>query len=308
MSIVRSLTEEAILGLNFLQDNRAVIDLDKQQLTFIGFGDAISLGKNYNRTTGMVFAIETVLIPPCSELEVMGQVQDMPDGKIWLWEESPGNQLPTSVARALVSSAELVPVRLLNHRSETVTVHRCQKLAVVEEVESPPEIPVSSVVTNNNGITREKQELLYELTKASSNDLTTVQTQQLYELLLLYADVFACGNNDVGRTNKIQYTIHTDAPPIRQAVRRLPPAKRQEVQKLLKDMQEKDVIEPSACPWASPIVLVRKKDGSTRFCVDYRKLNSVSRKDAYPLPRIDDTLDALAGAQWFSTLDLISGY
>ena len=73
-------------------------------------------------------------------------------------------------------------------------------------------------------------------------------------------------------------------------------------------MQEKDVIEPSASPWASPIVLVRKKDGSTRFCVDYRKLNSVSRKDAYPLPRIDDTLDTLAGAQWFSTLDLISGY
>ena len=86
----------------------------------------------------MVCATETVLIPPCSELEVMGQVQDMPDGKVWLLEESPGNQLPTSVARALVSSAELIPVRLLNHRSETVTVHRCQKLAVVEEVESPP--------------------------------------------------------------------------------------------------------------------------------------------------------------------------
>ena len=148
----------------------------------------------------------------------------------------------SSVARALVSSAELVPVRLLNHRSETVTVQRCQKLAVVEEVESPPEIPVSSVVTNNNGITREKQELLYELTEASSNDLTTVQTQQLYELLLLYADVFSCGNNDVGRTNMIQHTIHTDAPPITQAVRRLPPAKWQEVQKLLKHMQEKDVI------------------------------------------------------------------
>ena len=75
----------------------------------------------------------------------------------------------------------------------------------------------------------------------------------------------------------------------------------------MKDMKEKDVIKPSASPWASPIVLVRKKDGSTRLCVDYRKLNSVSRKGAYPLPRIDDTLDTLAGAQWFSTLDLISG-
>ena len=67
-------------------------------------------------------------------------------------------------------------------------------------------------------------------------------------------------------------------------------------------------MEPSTSPWASPIVLVRKQDGSTRFCIDYRKLNDVTRKDAYRLPRIDATLDTLHGSQWFSTLDLLSGY
>ena len=77
---------------------------------------------------------------------------------------------------------------------------------------------------------------------------------------------------------------------------------------MVDDMLSKGIIEPAHGPWASPIVLVRKKDGSTRFCVDFRKVNEVTRKDAQPLPRIDDTIDALEGAKWFSTLDLASGY
>ena len=73
-------------------------------------------------------------------------------------------------------------------------------------------------------------------------------------------------------------------------------------------MLNQDVIEPAHGPWSSPIVLMKKKDGSSRFCIDFRWLNSVTRKDAHPLSRIDDTLDALAGAQWFSIIDLASGY
>ena len=68
------------------------------------------------------------------------------------------------------------------------------------------------------------------------------------------------------------------------------------------------IIEPSSSAWSSPIVFVTKKDGSIRYCIDYRKLNEVSRKDSYPLPRIDDSLDALRGSKWFSCLDLASGY
>ncbi len=79
---------------------------------------------------------------------------------------------------------------------------------------------------------------------------------------------------------------------------------REEVQKML----DRGVIEPCQSSWASSVVLVTKKDGTTRFCIDYHKLNDVTKKDAYPLPRIDDTLDALCGSMYFSTLDLYSGY
>ena len=79
---------------------------------------------------------------------------------------------------------------------------------------------------------------------------------------------------------------------------------RQEVTRML----EKGIIEPSKSPWASNIVLVRKKDGKTRFCVDYRMLNDVTAKDAYPLPRVDECLDSLSGAKWISSMDLSSGF
>ncbi|GBM17150.1 Retrovirus-related Pol polyprotein from transposon 297 [Araneus ventricosus] len=106
-----------------------------------------------------------------------------------------------------------------------------------------------------------------------------------------------------------QHRINTGGyPPIKQYPRRLPLARKEEADHLVKEMVDNGIIEESSGPWASPIVLVKKKDGSTRFCVDYGKLNEIMKKDSYPLPRIDDTLDALNGSQYFTTLDLKSGY
>ena len=99
-----------------------------------------------------------------------------------------------------------------------------------------------------------------------------------------------------------------DAVPVKQRPRCLAPHRRDLIVEEGKGMLEKGVIEESASPWASPVVIVTKKDGSRQFCVDYRRLNDVMRKDAYPIPRIDDSLDTLAGAGWFTTLDLSSGY
>ena len=83
---------------------------------------------------------------------------------------------------------------------------------------------------------------------------------------------------------------------------------RDTIKQMVDEMQEQGIVQPSKSPWASPVVLVPKKDGSLRFCIDFRKLNSVTRKDVYPLMRIDDIFDTLNGAQYFTSLDLASGY
>ena len=119
----------------------------------------------------------------------------------------------------------------------------------------------------------------------------------------------APGEPVTGRSKSVQHEIEiNDARPVRCGPRRLAPAGLRREQDCVREMLSGGQIEPSDSPWASPVVLVTKKDGSTRFCVDYRRLNSLTVKDAYPLPRIDDSLRLLGNQQWFSTMDLASGY
>ena len=135
-----------------------------------------------------------------------------------------------------------------------------------------------------------KQEIFHNIVE-NIDGLDPQKQEQLYAVLLEFADVLADDPDDFGRTGKLKHEINTgNAAPIRQHVRRVPPAKRGEVQMLLDEMLRKKVVQPSSSPWVSPVVLVKKKDGSTRFCVDYWKVNNITRKDAYPLPRIDNTL------------------
>ncbi|KRX12461.1 Retrovirus-related Pol polyprotein from transposon 17.6, partial [Trichinella nelsoni] len=144
---------------------------------------------------------------------------------------------------------------------------------------------------------------------ADAAECSETGKQTLESILRQHSRAISRNDDDLGRTSLVTHRIETgEARPIKQPPRRLPVAQRSVMERLVGQMLESGVIEPASGPWSSPVVLVRKKDGSPRFCVDYRRLNAVTRVDAQPLPRIDDTLDALAGSQWFSTLDLASGY
>lgn len=152
-------------------------------------------------------------------------------------------------------------------------------------------------------------EHLQDLVENCSPKLSQTQRQQLRALVDDYSDVFVGPDNKFGRTNVVKHVIDTGmARPIKQAPRRLAEEKQKIAAKEIEKMLEADIIEPSNSPWASPIVLVNKRDGSTRFCVDYRRLNDVTVKDGYALPNIQDIFDTLKGTKWFSTLDLASGY
>ena len=133
------------------------------------------------------------------------------------------------------------------------------------------------------------------------------QKKELSELLEKFKDVFAGKDFKLGNTDLIEHEIHTKEPPIHQPYRRQNPEVHKREQEQLKEILDQEIIRPSCSPWASPVVMV-KKDSNLRFCIDFRKLNDVTFKDAHLLPRIDDTLEALKGAKIFSTLDLKSGY
>ena len=121
--------------------------------------------------------------------------------------------------------------------------------------------------------------------------------------------MFSLSDGDVGTMHTVEHRVETsNAPPIRQKPRRTSPWERDEIERQVTDLLQQVKVKESSSPWSSPAVLVTKTDGSQRLCVDYRQLNAAKVKDAFPLPRVDDSLAALSGSRWYSTLDLASGH
>ena len=147
--------------------------------------------------------------------------------------------------------------------------------------------------------------------------LLTDDTAQLSEgiraqfatMLEKFRHVFSENDQDLGRTGLEVHHIPTgNARPIRLPPRRAPMHLRADIEQQVQAMLAQGIVEECTSPWAAPLVVVKKKDGSNRICVDYRALNDVTEKDGHPIPRIGDSIDALAGAAIFSTLDMTSGY
>ena len=201
------------------------------------------------------------------------------------------------------------------------------KIAIVNPSSKPIEIRVDSPIAAVKAVTLKSscasaaataprlssdeklRKVLHEL-KIDALPENTPHKQQLLSMVSKYLDVFAESDADVGTTNLTFHEIDTDyIRPLRQPERRIPYGEmRTAVESEIEKLVGAQIARPSTSPWASPVVMVQKKDGGWRMCVDYRRLYSVTKFDCVPLPRLDETLDAFAGATVFSSLDLAMSY
>ena len=219
-----------------------------------------------------------------------------------------------------------VPLRIANPGDATVTIYKGTTVGILSDVTEStdwgtvevkhtyrkPQVTQDDMIAavEVNHTTEEAGELpehVRQLYEESSKDLTSQQCETLKKLLGEYNDIFARHSADFGRTKLLKHDIDTgNEPPVKQRPRRFPRQSAEELKRQITGMAEKRIIRPSMSSWASNALLVKKKDGTYRMCIDYRELNAKTRNlDEYMLPRIDDTIDALSRAKFFCTLDLI---
>ena len=306
--LVSDAVEEIIFGSDWLVANRCQWDFDKGILS-IG-----SLSKPYqvqlihvrpHRHVRRIYARNTVELKPYSQSDVavrsMWSTMPMSAAE-WLVEAKelhPGVHL----ARTLISNEDSETyVRILNSSPVTCTMEAGGLLAHAELVDS-------AQYNGNEVCSSNDQEHVECLIDALPSELTPEQRLRAEDFIKSYAYVFSKSASDLGRNRTLPHRINTGVnPPVKEPLRRHPYAHLAEIEHNVQEMLSAKVIEPAQSAWSSNVLLVRKKDGSMRFCVDYRKLNNTTIKDSYPLPRIDSCLESLGGSYYFSTLDLRTGY
>ena len=236
-----------------------------------------------------------------------------------LEKRSPSLPLGIDVQTAystLANGSNRVPVILRNNTQDWLEVKKGVPIARMVTANAIPK--VTHVLPDGNPHERstlteaERQDLLLEkLDLTGLEAWPTEQAEKAHSLLREYHDIFSLEKHDMGHTKAAKHKIvlkDPDTPPFKERFCRIPPPQLDEVRAHLKMMLDAGVIRPSNSPWCNAVVLVRKKDGSLHFCINFRRLNSLTVKDSHPLPHICETLESLAGAAHYTTIDMNSGF
>ena len=318
LTVVAAISNDGLLGMDFLKAHEFSIDFKHNRLFSHHESIKAHCVMGQNRACRVAVAENSIITAGTRTIIQARASKTLAHGS-WLIEplsKQPGNQ-PVLIAKVLVegNGRGTVPIEVLNPTGDDVCLFKHTNVGVATRVFdadmvariSPDQTDTISDCpqTNDSQLSPELQRIVDSI----DSDLSPAEQSTVYDLLLKHQTAFGTPEQPFGRTTLVQHSIHTESTiPIKQPVRRPPFHLREEAHQEVTKMLDQGVIEPSDSPWASPVVLVKKKDGSLRYCIDYRRLNDITIKDSYPLPRIDESLDSLAETRYFSTLDLASGY
>ena len=331
----------ALIGCNVLQDlyNQKSVNQDNQYTQVINdslseyeakvsFSERITaqVRETNSDQLGYVRTMKNVNLPPGTGITIYGTTKQIPVKQSVVIEHSDELCLPEGLeiypTLAQLDSRGLVPIQIRNYTTSEIMIERRQKIGVVCLGEQKlPELDIGYEETNNGEYEATIQHV-NSTSETNNCDITAPfdidigiakrnpeQRRKIYSLLHKYKSVFSLSEYDLGYTDLVKHRIRTyDEVPIKQPDRRVPPHLHDDVKKVLQEWLQNDIIEHSDSPWASQMVIVGKKTGGIRICCDYRLLNAKTIKDAFPLPRIDESIEKLSGSTYFCSLDLNQAY
>jgi Reverse transcriptase (RNA-dependent DNA polymerase) len=301
--VVEKLVVPCVLGTPWIDSNVSSIFPRKKAIlvNLPGYREPVEVqlhSKNINSTATVRAAI-TRAIPAFSEAWLT--VHTNRQGLSVVYPPRNKDRL-VQVKNAVVEvpgKAQPFQVLVANFSEHPLLVRKGQVVGLADAAQSYPACVLSSKDADSD--TDEWSEMIRKTVSHLSED----QKSQLLQILRPYSSMW---DGRLGEIPTVKHHIPTRGPPIASQPYRAGPASREVIDAEIQRMLSLGIIEPAAGPWSAPIVLIPKPDGSVRFCVDYRKLNAVTENDSYALPRIDDCLDSLGSARYFSTLDANSGY
>lgn len=310
---VADISDDLLLGIDFLKNLGVTINFATNEVTM---DDQIIVASSVKTDQGKSKARQVRLIgrtrvPANSTAFTIGQLTK-PSKKAFTVCPAK-NATPCLIPSSVHSKGSLATIQLVNDTDCVVYVESGTILGTASKARIlEPSLRGHRKVrrTSLNSKSSVVPEHLLDLFERSSEGLSKQQVEDLKHLLVEYSDVFASHDLDLGCFSTIPHRIeiHEGVTPIKDRMRRTPKGFEDEEERHLQQLLDAGVIQPSISPWAASPVLVRKKCGGVRWCLDYRKLNSVCKKDAFPLPLISDCLDSLSENVFMSTLDMASGY
>ena len=300
-----------LLGQDFMTKFQGQWNYDNNSLS-LNFGN-INLSEETEQSC-LIVSVENSVIPPRHESVLKSKLVSKTNIKEGILV--PMKQFVHSnglaVAHALVNPGnDFVYVRIFNPGDSEICVKKNTEIALV----TPVSCVCDSLQWNNvcdvqaGRVSKELPDFLCRMYEQGCQNLSKEQAIEFKKFLLERKSVFADPKMPAELARIGEHRINlSDDRPFKEQVRRVPIFKRDILDAEIEKLSRQGLIEESNSPWSSPLVLVQKKDKSWRLCVDYRRLNAQTIKDAYPIPRIADDLDSLAGSRWFTSLDLNMAY